>query len=402
MRIQNKKKLGLVLSGGGIKAAAFHIGVCLALKEKGFKFAGGSKELVRQKFPKTTPLTFQVYVGSSAGAFVSSILAAGYDIEALINAFEIGIGQKPRYKKDDLNFLKPIGYRDVFSINSLNGSRLLKFLPEALLKKSLVRGGLEAFLKNGFKVNGLFTTKGMEKYLRQEALVENDFSRLGVELYIIATQLNHSRKAIFGNYPESYKTDTTKYINYATISESVACSASLPPVFSPYAVKREDGKEIHYTDGEIRETLSAHVAADQGCDLVISSYSMQPYHFHPEVGSLHNYGIPVIINQALYQLLEQKLSKSIEQQTQLKTIYKAIDRYFIEQKLPAEHHDKVLEIIRHQVNFRPEVDYIFINPRPQNYEMFFVDHFSLNPKILERIVRIGFKSALGVLRRYDI
>ena len=74
MRIRNKKKLGLVLSGGGIKAAAFHIGVCLALKEKGFKFAGGSKELVRQKFPKGTPLTFEVYVGSSAGAFVSSIL----------------------------------------------------------------------------------------------------------------------------------------------------------------------------------------------------------------------------------------------------------------------------------------------------------------------------------------
>ncbi len=402
MRIRDKKKLGLVLSGGGIKAAAFHIGVCLALKEKGFKFAGGSKELVRQKSSKNSSLTFKVYVGSSAGAFVSSILAAGYDIEALINAFQIGVGETPRYKKDDLNFLKPIGYRDVFSINSANGTRMLRFLPEALLKKSLVRGGLEAFLKNGFKVNGLFSTKGMEKYLRKEALVENDFSRLGVELYIIATQLNHSRKAIFGNYPESYKTATTKYINYATISEAVACSTSLPPVYAPYPVKRDDGKEIYYIDGEIRETLSAHVAADQGCDLVISSYSMQPYHYNPEMGSLHNYGIPVIINQALYQVLEQKLSKSIEQQTQLKTIYKAIDRYFSENKLPVEHRDKVLEIIRNQVNFRPEVDYIFINPRPQNHEMFFVDHFSLNPKILERIVRIGFKSALGVLRRYDI
>ncbi len=402
MRIRDKKKLGLVLSGGGIKAAAFHIGVCLALKEKGFRFAGGSKELVRQKFPKSTPLTFEVYVGSSAGAFISSILASGYDIESLINAFQIGIGERPRYKKDDLNFLKPIGYRDVFSINSVNGSRLLRFLPEALLKKSLVRGGLEAFLKNGFKISGLFTTKGMEKYLRQEALVENDFSRLGVELYIVATQLNHSRKAIFGNYPESYKTATTKYINYATISQAVACSTSLPPVFAPYPVQREDGKEIYYTDGEIRETLSAHIAADQGCDLVISSYSMQPYHYTPEMGSLHNYGIPVIINQALYQVLEQKLSKSIEQQAQLKTIYKAIDRYFLEHKLPPEHRDKILELIRNQLNFRPDVDYIFINPRPQNYEMFFVDHFSLNPKILERIVRIGFKSALGVLRRYDI
>jgi predicted acylesterase/phospholipase RssA len=399
MRIREKKKLGLVLSGGGIKAAAFHIGVCLALKEKGFHFAGGSKELVRQKYPEGSPLTFRVYVGSSAGSFVSAILAAGYDIESLINAFQLGIGQKPSYEEDDLNFLKPIGYRNLFT---LNGTRILKFLPETILRKSLVRGGLEAFIKNGFKLNGLFTTKGLEKYLRKDALLENDFSRLGVGLYIVATQLNHSRKAIFGNYPESYKTATTKFINYATISEAVACSTALPPVFAPYAVKREDNKEIHFMDGEIRETLSAHVAADHGCDLVISSYSMQPYHYTKEMGSLHEYGIPVIINQALYQVLEQKLSKSIEQQSQLKSIYKAIDQYFKQSKLPAEHRDKVLEIIRNEVNFRPEVDYIFINPRPQNYEMFFVDHFSLNPKILERIVRIGFKSALGVLRRYDL
>src|SRR5690606_13459383 len=90
MLIRDKKKIGLVLSGGGIKAAAFHIGVCLALKEKGFKFVGGSKELVRQSFPEDAPLAIRTYVGSSAGAFVSSILAAGYDVESLINAFQLG------------------------------------------------------------------------------------------------------------------------------------------------------------------------------------------------------------------------------------------------------------------------------------------------------------------------
>ena len=51
MNIHKKKKIALVLSGGGIKAAAYHIGVCLALKEKGFEFSGGSKEWVRQKYP---------------------------------------------------------------------------------------------------------------------------------------------------------------------------------------------------------------------------------------------------------------------------------------------------------------------------------------------------------------
>lgn len=399
MDIRSKTKIGLVLSGGGVKAAAFHIGVCLALKEKGFHFAGGPKEAVRHKSPPGTPLAIRLYVGSSAGAFVSAILAGGYEPESLVNAFQLGSGETPTYEESDLRFLRPISYRNIFSVN---GGRLIRFIPDALLNRSLVSGGIEAFLKNGFKLNGLFTTKGLEKYLRKDALIDNDFSRLGVELYIIGTQLNHTRKAIFGNFPESYKTPQTVFVNHASISEAVACSTALPPVFAPHGVKRPDGREMFYVDGEIRETLSAHVAADHGCDLVISSYSVQPYHYTEEMGSLHRYGIPVIINQALYQVIEQKISKHIEWQSNLRQIYKDVDRYFKDKNLPDENREKVLDIIRKAVNFRPEVDYIYINPRPQNYEMFFVDHFSLNPKILERIVKIGFKSALNVLRRYDI
>ncbi|MBX3041395.1 MAG: patatin-like phospholipase family protein [Bdellovibrionaceae bacterium] len=399
MDIQGKKKLGLVLSGGGIKAAAFHIGVCLALKEKGFQFAGGTKEVVRQKYPDGSPLTFRVYVGSSAGAFLSAILAGGYEPESLINAFQLGSGETPTYDKSDLRFLKPIRYSNIFAVN---GRRILSLLPDALRRRSLVAGGLEAIVKNGFKLNGLFTTKGLERYLRKEALIDNEFSRLGVELYVVATQLNHTRKAIFGPFAESSKTTSTKFINYSSISDAVACSTALPPVFAPYGVKTPEDKELFYYDGEIRETLSAHVAADHGCDLVISSYSVQPYHYTPEIGSLHTYGVPVIINQALYQVIEQKISKHIEWNSNLKQLYKALDRHFRDQNIDESQREKVLEIVRQKLNFRPDVDYIHIHPRPQDYEMFFVDHFSLNPKILERIVRIGFKSTLNVLRRYDI
>lgn len=399
MRIRDKKKVALVLSGGGIKAAAFHIGVCLALQEKGFKFAGGTKEMVRQNSPNDEPLTIKLYVGSSAGAFVAAILAAGYSIESLVNAFQVGSGDSPSFEKSDLRYLKPISYRDIFNLNS---SGLLRFIPRTLMEKTLVSGGFESLLKNGLKLNGLFSTKGMEGYLRKEVLLDNDFARLGVELFIVGTQLNHTRKAIFGNFPESYKTEDTKYINYATISDAVACSTSLPPVFAPYGIKRPDGKELFYYDGEIRDTLSTHIAADNGADLVISSCSIQPYHFTEEMGSLHNHGIPLILNQALYQVVQQKIAKNIQYKSDIKAIYNAVDGYFKKENLPEEHREKLLEIIKQRVNFKPSVDYIYIAPRPQNYEMFFVDHFSLNPAILARIVRIGFKSAVNVLRHYDI
>lgn len=398
MRMRDKKKVALVLSGGGIKAAAFHIGVCLALQEKGFRFAGGTKEMVRQNFKDDDPFTIRLYVGSSAGAFVASILAAGYPVESLVNAFQIGSGSRPTFEKSDLRYLKPISYRDIFNLNS---SGLLKFIPRTLMEKALVTGGVESLLKNGLKLNGLFSTKGIESYLRKEVLLDNDFARLGVELFIVGTQLNHTRKAIFGAFPETYKTENTKYINYATISDSVACSTSLPPVFAPYGIKRPDGKEIYYYDGEIRDTLSTHVAADYGADLVISSYSIQPYHYTKEMGSLHDHGIPLIANQALYQVVQQKIMRHIQYKNDIRGIYNAVDGYFKQANLPAEHREKLLEIIRNRVNYRPEVDYIYISPRPQNYEMFFVDHFSLNPEILARIVRIGFKSALNSLRSFD-
>ncbi|GIL17157.1 MAG: hypothetical protein BroJett040_09080 [Oligoflexia bacterium] len=371
----------------------------MALKEKGFKFAGGAKEFVRRAYPDDDPMTIRVYVGSSAGAFVASILSAGYSLEALINAFEVGLGQSPHFKGDLVGKLRPITYGDIFHVNKRG---LLAAVPNTLLQKSIFAGGFEAFLKSRFKVNGLFTTKGIERYLSQHALTYNDFSQLGVDLFIVGTQLNHTRKVIFGNFPENSKTDRLKFVNYAHISDAVAASTSLPPVYAPYRMDNPDGKDMYYFDGEIRDTLSTHVAADHGADLVISSYSVQPYHYTEEVGSLHRYGIPVIINQALYQVIQQKIDRHITHLQEMKSIYNAVDGYFKQNKLPEEHREKVLEIIRQRVNFKPNVDYIYIHPRAQNHEMFFADHFSLNPKILERIVRIGFKSAISSLRHHDL
>lgn len=401
MRVSEKRKLALVLSGGGIKAAAFHLGVCLALREKGFKFAGGSPEEVRYKYPDSK-MTFTIYVGSSAGSVISTFLAAGYSIEAIMEAFESGSASDrhrlPKRKKA-LARLKPITYRDLFA---LNGGNFVEFIPNVLRRRSLVTGGIEALVKNGFKINGLFTTRGIERYLRRHVLADNRFASLGVELFIIGTQLNHSRKVVFGNFSETVKVKNIKYANFGTISDAVAASTSLPPVFAPYPIKNQKGKDLYFFDGEIRDTLSTHVAADHGADLVISSYSFQPYHYTPAMGSLHNYGIPLIINQALYQVIQQKIEKHIEHQQHISAIMQAVDGYFRQANLPEEHREKLLEILAKRVHYKPGVDYIYIHPSPQDYEMFFVDHFSLNPEILARIVHIGFRAALQVLRKIDL
>jgi len=399
VKIKDKKKIALVLSGGGIKAAAFHIGVCLALREKGFKFAGGTKAEVEKNFDIDDPKVIRMYVGSSAGAFVSAVLSAGYTLEALVNAFEVGTGHKPAYADHSLGHLRPLGYKDIFRVN---GTNILKSFPLGLLRKSLISGGLEALIKERFKVNGLFTTKNVERYLREYALSHNDFNQLGVDLFVVGTQLNNTRKVLFGNFAEDSKTERTAFVGHAKISQAVAASISLPPVFAPYPIKDSKGKERYYFDGEIRDTLSSHVAVDHGADLVIASYSVQPYHYTPEMGSLHEYGIPLILNQALYQVIQQKIDRHITHQQDIKSIYNAIDGYFKQAGIGEEHREKILKIIRDRVKYKPNVDYVYIHPKNQNYEMFFADHFSLSSQVLERIVRIGFKSAIAQLRTIDL
>lgn len=399
MKIKEKKKIALVLSGGGIKAAAFHIGVCLALKEKGFRFLGGTRENIQRTGKPDDPMTIKLYVGSSAGSFISAVLASGYTIESLVNAFEVGLGYNKIFNEFGLNELKPLSYRHMFSLNTKG---MIKSVPQFFKRRSIISGGFESLLKHAFAINGVFTTSGVEAYLRKHVLPVNQFSQLGVELFIIGTQLNHSRKVIFGNFEQASKDSKILYANYAKISEAVAASASLPPVYAPFGIKQPDGKEMYFFDGEIRDTLSTHVAADHGADLVISSYSIQPYHYTPEMGSLHRYGIPVIINQALYQVIQQKIEKHIEHQQEIRLIYNAVDGYLRQANFDKNHRMRILEIIEQKVNYKPNVDYMYIHPRPQNYEMFFVDHFSLNPKIMAKIAKIGFKSAISTMRKYGL
>lgn len=391
------------MSGGGVKAAAFHIGVCLALQEKGFKFVGGKRDDNKELSKPGSPLSFQIYVGSSAGSVISTFLAAGYTLDDVIEAFTRGAKIEPLTRtRLKSGRLKPITYRDIFSLNLRAGhpSRLLSNL---FHKKPVISGGFEVLLKRGFKVNGLFTTKNLEKYFRNHVLKDcNDFKKLDAELYVVATQLNHSRKVIFGPYPETSKTKDIKYAGFAKISEAVAASASLPPFFSPYSIANHSGKEIYFFDGEIRDTLSTHVAADHGADLVISSYSIQPYHYHEEMGSLHDYGMPIIFNQALYQVVQQKIERHIKHQQDVRSMINAVNGYLKQAQIAEEHREKLLDILTSKTNFNPNVDYIYIHPSPHDYEMFFYDHFSLKPNVLSNIVRTGFKAAMNTLRSYNL
>ena len=110
MRKQNlsefkNQRVALVLSGGVVKAAAWHLGVTLALEELGFTLKS-NKNSTNEQFNKSHSLEVSSYVGSSAGALVSLFLACGTTANEVINSII-----DPKSSK-----LKSITYKDMFHI----------------------------------------------------------------------------------------------------------------------------------------------------------------------------------------------------------------------------------------------------------------------------------------------
>ena len=87
VKISKKSKVAFVCSGGAVKAGAFHLGVALALQEKGFRFVGGFKDNQSVVLTNASGREISIYVGSSAGSIISTYLCAGYSLEQIFDTF---------------------------------------------------------------------------------------------------------------------------------------------------------------------------------------------------------------------------------------------------------------------------------------------------------------------------
>lgn len=401
-QIGHKKKIAFVCSGGGSKAGAFHLGVALALQEQGFKFFGGPipKE---GPLPVPGPMDISTYVGSSAGSIIGTYLAAGYSLDNIFNSF---LGRKPTDPRDKIPRVLPaLTYQKLFKIRTgLAKEQISQLLLFRHIISNLIQGNWEAFLQlNWVKTSGIFSSHGIEQYMRKEILPSNRFQEYLSDLFIVATQLNHSRKVVFGKYsyqPPPHDT-TCQYSNDVPISEACAASTALPFLFAPYPIKGPNDRNIYYIDGEIRETLSTHVAIDAGADLVFASYTHQPYHFLKEVGSLTDHGLPAIIIQSIYLLIEQKINHHIHNKQVQRNAIHSVSRYCKQEGISEVHRKKICSILEAELHHRMDVDTLYIHPRPTDAHLFFGEHFSLSPNKLSDYVRSGFKAAIETLKNYD-
>ena len=371
-----KKKIGFVCSGGAVKAAAFHVGVAMALENIGFQFLGREQEGSGGPFNVNASRTVQTYVGSSAGALVAVYLAQGGKLKDLQASFAKG---------SSTDAIPGLKYWEMLSPRVKSASDLL---------------GFDKLLSGLFRSKSIpspFSTEGVAKYLKSHVIHSDRFDELASELFIVGTELNRPTKTVFGKYKSVPEEQHVEYRNDVLISDASAASMSLPPLYHPYQIEIE-GKKRYYYDGEIREPLSSHIARDVGCDLIICSYTHQPLRLPADSDEIAKGGVYSISLQAIYQVIEQKIQHARGTRHRERALVDDVRGFFKEKKLPADLCDELIARLERRLNYRRDVDYIYIFPRPSDQEMFLLPHFSLDRAKTEKIVRKGYLAAMTALK----
>ena len=346
-RRRRQSKTALVLGGGGFTGGVYEIGALRAL----------DLLAVNQ-----TVNEFDVYVGTSAGAFVASMLANGVTPEEMMRVLNHRL-PSPIKDMDQGTLLKP-NLRGFASNAALFPLRLVgaaRELASHLSDVSVmnVLGKLSVALPTG-----LYDGRGIEDYV-SEVLADpdrsDDFRMLERELYLTATDLDTAERVILG------KGDWAD----VPISTSVAASAALPMVYTPVELR---GRQ--FVDGGIRSTTNVDIAVEHGAKFIVVVNPLVPY-----VNDFQKL-IPTMLGSRVRRVADMGFPQ---------VGYQAF-------KLLA--HQRLHEAVAHWQEKYPGVDIILIEPDPNDELMFDTNIMNFARRV--DIARHGFESVtLQLAKDYD-
>jgi NTE family protein len=349
-RRRRSDKTALVLGGGGFTGGVYEIGALRAL------------DLLAVN---STVTRFDIYVGTSAGSFIAALCANGVTPEEMM---QVVTHQGPSPFED-------VELADLLRLNVGELARKGALLPwRALgLARQVVRQRGQVSLMDVLLgiaeglPSGAYTGAGIESYLHgvlSEPGRSDDFSKLGRELYLTATDLDTCERIVFGQ--DGYSD--------VPISTAVRASGALPMVYAPVRVG-----ERELVDGGLVSTTNLDIAVEAGAKLIVVINPIVPFvnDFSETVRTLggvrakrvSDMGFPQIGYQAFKLLAHQRLHELAERWE---------ERY-------------------------PGVDIVLIEPEPADKLMFQTSIMSFASRV--EIARHGFESVTqhlaGEYERYS-
>jgi NTE family protein len=336
-RRRRRDKTALVLGGGGFTGGVYEIGALRAL------------DLLAVN---STVNNFDVYVGTSAGAFIASLCANGVTPEEMMR---VVTGQgKVTFKDIDIGDL----LRPNFAEFARKGA-LMPLRAASLLRQVVTQPGGTSLMDvimglADFLPSGMYTGAGIESYLEKvlnEPGRTDDFGELGCELYLTATDLDTCERVVLGA-PGSED---------VPISTAVRASGALPMVYAP--VRVHDRELI---DGGIVSTTNLDIAVEAGAKLIVVINPIVPFvnDFSGTVKTLRGTRVRKVSDMGFAQIGYQAF------------------------KLVA--HQRLHELAKTWEDRYPGVDIVLIEPEPTDELMFETSMMSFTSRV--EIARHGFES----------
>ncbi|MEO8323963.1 MAG: patatin-like phospholipase family protein [Actinomycetota bacterium] len=344
--VRSDGRVALVLGGGGITGAAYHLGVLNAINAMGAEVGVND---------------FDLYVGTSAGAVVAACLANGITPEDLIlanmghpSAKFPGIGADDLMMPDRRGILSSMVRWPLSVVGAVRRYIGHPFTTGLIDGLGALAEGLPA---------AIYTTNGTERYLRELLSRDgftNDFRETKRRLLITATDLDSAQRVVFGD----------DGFDDVPISEAAAASIAIPLLYAPRTIN-----DRVYLDGGLRSTTSIEVAIAHGAKLIVCVNPLVPYvhdvrHLLPSSTGLPSRhiaekGFPHIAAQSFRIMAQAQVEKE-------------------------------LEIITHA---HPDVDIILIEPRRDDEHLFVFNLMDYGSR--ERIARHAFESvAIDLVTRF--
>jgi NTE family protein len=337
--------VALVLGGGGITGAAYHLGVLNAMNSMS---------------ERASVNHFDLYVGTSAGAVIAACLANGITPEELVlahidpRAATIpGIGPDEIMPPDRRGLMRSLLRWPLSVFGALRQYAGHPFTTRLIDGLGALAEGLPP---------ALYTTDGTERWLQKLLDAPGRSNRFGEtrrKLLITATDLDTAERVVFGDEHTA-----------VPISEAAAASTAIPLLYAP----RQIGERM-YLDGGLRSTTNIEVAIAHGAKLVVCVNPLVPYVHDVRYILPSATGLPA-------RHISQKGFPHIAAQS-----------YRI---MAAAQVEKELDVIAHA---HPDVDIILVEPRRDDEHLFVFNLMDYASR--ERIARHAFESvAIDLVTRF--
>jgi predicted acylesterase/phospholipase RssA len=286
-------KTALVLGGGGFTGGVYEIGALRA-----FDLLAVNR----------TVNDFDVYVGTSAGSFVASMVSNGVTPEEMMRVLNKAL-PSPIEDPTLRTLLRPNyrGFAGRLALLPLRIVGTLRQLAGNFGEISMV--DVATGLAEGLPT-GIYHNRGIEKYMSNvlsDPDRTNDFRELERELLLIATDLDTCERIVLGQGEW----------DDVPISKAVAASGALPIVYEPYELR---GRQL--IDGGIISTTNVDVAVEAGAKFIVVVNPLVPYVndfekriptiFGSRVRRVSDMGMTAIGNQAFRLLAHARLHLAIE------------------------------------------------------------------------------------------